>query len=416
MEPNNNNEPESTANQNGADQSVDGQTKNNSINGIVSDVLGAVMNNIDNGKSENNITDLVDNNSTDTESSPLTQMKDMTEFVNSAMSMSDNLQAVVTLSDATASTKLGTDALKSISDLDLSKILSAPLDAAVNAQYNAAKATLKCINEIGVKNGALTVVVFSFYKNGMQAKMSIPLLSLVPINNIRINEMTYDFKLSIKTSSTLNIVNGAEAVLAMNFGNATTPSVSQNKSDKTDSKETGSSQPSGLQNAVITEKTKSESSENTAKLAQSIKYNTSVAPSFGVNFSSKKDSKATQDSKYSVESSVDVSLKVGPDDMPAGISKMLEILNESIEVFNPNGELSVSENNVKLINGVAMVTVNYRDSNGVFAPGKITCKHSSGSSDSVKYLDNGNSRQLIFSTPGLYLIVAEKNQCAVNVE
>lgn len=416
MGTNNKSESEEISNQNNEVQSTDNQSENSPIIGKLSDVLENALNKDDNAKAENNATDSSDNNSTESNESPISQLKDMSEVVNSAMTMSNNLQAVVTLSDATASTKLGADALKSISDLDLSKILSAPLDAAVNAQYNAAKATLKCINEIGVKDGALSVVVFSFYKNGMQAKMSIPLLSLVPINNIRINEMTYNFKLSIKTSSTLNIVSGAEAAIAMNFGSANKQSKTQNKTVKTDKTETELSQPSGEHEVVKKEQTDSASTDNASNLAQAIKNNTSVEPLFGVNFSSKKDSKATQDSKYSVESSMDVSLKVGPDDMPAGISKMLEILNESIEVFNPNGELSVSENSVKLTNGYAMVTVYYRDSGGVFAPEKISCKHSSGSSDTVKFLDNGHSRQLVFSTPGLYVVSAEKNQCAVNVE
>lgn len=416
MESNVKNGSEEMSNQNNDAQSTGNQSENNSISDILSNVVENAISKDNNGKTENDTTDSADNNSADSNVSAIGQLKDMTEVVNSAMTMSNNLQAVVTLSDATASTKLGADALKSISDLDLSKILSAPLDAAVNAQYNAAKATLKCINEIGVKDGALTVVVFSFYKNGMQAKMSIPLLSLVPINNIRINEMTYNFKLSIKTSSTLNMVSGAEAAIAMNLGGVSKQSKSQNKTEKTEKAESESAQSSGKQKEVKEGVSGSASSDDSTHLAQAIKNSTSVEPLFGVNFSSKKDSKATQDSKYSVESSMDVSLKVGPDDMPAGISKMLEILNESIEVFNPNGELSVSDNSVKLANGYAMVTVYYRDSSGVFAPEKISCKHASGSSDSVKFLDNGHSRQFVFSTPGLYVVSAEKNQCAVNVE
>lgn len=44
------------------------------------------------------------------------------------------------------------------------------------------------------------------------------------------------------------------------------------------------------------------------------------------SYSSKKDSKATSDSKYSVEYTMDVAVKAGQDSMPAGLSKILELL------------------------------------------------------------------------------------------
>lgn len=326
------------------------------------------------------------------------QFQQIGEALGGTMQTADKLQAIVTLSDATASTKLGHDAIESMSNLDLAKIISAPLDAAVNAQYKAAKTTLKCIDEIGVKNGTLSVVVFNFIKNGMQAKMSIPLLSLVPINTVRINEMTYNFKLAIKTSSSLNIISGIDTSFGANFGNST-----KQAQPKADEKKKSSEAPaSGGADKEAT--------------ADAIKSKVSVEPTFGVNFSTKKDSKATQDSKYSVESSMDVSLKVGPDDMPGGISKMLEILNESIDIFNPNGELTVSETSAKLVNGVATVIVKYRDGNGISAPQKVTCKHASDSSAKVTCLNNGDCRQLVFSKEGLYIITADKNQIAVNIE
>ena len=50
------------------------------------------------------------------------------------------------------------------------------------------------------------------------------------------------------------------------------------------------------------------------------------------NYSSKKDSKATAESKYCVEYTMDVAVKAGQDSMPAGLAKMLEILANSLNV------------------------------------------------------------------------------------
>lgn len=48
------------------------------------------------------------------------------------------------------------------------------------------------------------------------------------------------------------------------------------------------------------------------------------------SYSSKKDSSATKDSKYSVEYTMDVAVHAGQDSMPAGMAKVLEMLNNSI--------------------------------------------------------------------------------------
>ena len=60
------------------------------------------------------------------------------------------------------------------------------------------------------------------------------------------------------------------------------------------------------------------------------------------NYSSKKDSKATQESKYSVEYTMDVAVKAGQDSMPAGLAKVLELLGSALDVSDPEGTLEVS--------------------------------------------------------------------------
>ena len=53
----------------------------------------------------------------------------------------------------------------------------------------------------------------------------------------------------------------------------------------------------------------------------------------------KKDSKATAESKYSVESTIDVAVKAGQEGMPAGMAKVLELLGSALDVVDAKGEL-----------------------------------------------------------------------------
>ena len=52
------------------------------------------------------------------------------------------------------------------------------------------------------------------------------------------------------------------------------------------------------------------------------------------NYSSKKDSKSTQNSEYSVETTLDIYVHARQDAMPAGMAKILDILNNSIDYVN----------------------------------------------------------------------------------
>lgn len=63
---------------------------------------------------------------------------------------------------------------------------------------------------------------------------------------------------------------------------------------------------------------------------------------FHANYSSKKDSTAMQDSKYSVEYIMDIAVKADQDSMPAGLAKVLELLGNSLDVCNPSGTLDVN--------------------------------------------------------------------------
>ena len=47
--------------------------------------------------------------------------------------------------------------------------------------------------------------------------------------------------------------------------------------------------------------------------------------------SSKKDSSSTRDSRYSVEYTMDINVHAVQDDIPAGLAKVLGLLNESMD-------------------------------------------------------------------------------------
>ena len=114
---------------------------------------------------------------------------------------------------------------------------------------------------------------------------------------------------------------------------------------------------------------------------------------------------------------MDVKLVIGPDNMPGGISKLLEILNEAIEVYNPNGELTVSANRVQLVNGYAMVTAEYINTDGILDLGAITCtKTEGGGKGVVKFSSNGNNVQMLFNEAGMYIIKAGKLSQTVIVD
>jgi hypothetical protein len=117
----------------------------------------------------------------------------------------------------------------------------------------------------------------------------VPLLTIVPIPFIRIDDMTIQFKASMSQSS--------------------------EKSEK-----------------------KSSELASSAKVKGSARYLFFKA-SLDASVSSKKDSSSTRDSKYSVEYTIDVNVHAVQDDMPAGMAKVLNILTDSINNLPPAGSV-----------------------------------------------------------------------------
>ena len=362
----------------------------------------------------------------------------VTEVVNATKEIMPGVQTVgdalkmqdvtLTLKEVSAPTKLGEESIHQMESLDMSKLIGAPINAAVEAHYNAAKKMLGCINDIGVKDGTVAVVTFSFFKNGKMAKMTIPLLTLVPITAMRIKEMTYDFKIKFTADTSINLTTGAESTFSYGAAIKDEQNPSKKKAGEENATDPNAAKPqqkgenTGNQtNSTDTATTPAPAAQkpSSTAVADAVKNSVRAEPTFGASFSSKKDSKATQDSKYSVESSMDIGITVVSDDnLPGGISKMLQILNDAISVYNPKGELNVSSSLVQLADGYAVINATYLDGEGNSAPDKISCKYEGTEKDApkVKVLNTGDGVQLLFNAPGPYMVIAENLKSAVIVQ
>lgn len=235
--------------------------------------------------------------------------------------------------DSTPST-VATNALAAI---PFETLIGGPLDACIKAQAAAAQTTWKFIQEVGLnvdpvtKKKSAVNVSFQFLQNGKMAQLNVPLLTIVPIPYLAIYSLDINFKANISASS-----------------------------------------------SSVNEDTKSETIGGEASVGFS---GWGLKAEVKANYSSKKDSKATQESKYSVEYTMDIAIKAGQDSMPAGLAKVLELLGNSLDVSNPKGELNVNSSFLNLDNGEAKLVVTYKNSDGAFEPDKIEIDGVTGETD-----------------------------------
>lgn len=181
----------------------------------------------------------------------------------------------------TTPSNVATSALQGI---PFSSLIGGPLQAAIDAQAQSANTTIDFIQKVGLKDGKAIPVEFVYYADGREAKLIVPLLTILPIPYLAVDEVDIEFKANINASSS------------------------------TYQEDTASSATSGSGNAEV-------------KVGWGL---FSAKAKFQASYSSKKDSKATQKSKYSVEYTMDVHVHAGQDSMPAGLAKVLNILEGSI--------------------------------------------------------------------------------------
>ena len=206
-------------------------------------------------------------------------------------------------------------ATSALQGIPFSSLIGGPVNAAVDAQVKAAGATVNFIQNVGLTgpadNRRPIQVEFVYYVDGKEAKLMVPLLTIVPIPYLSIDSVDIQFKANIK----------AEA--------------STHQEDNS-------------------------SSETTVGNKSSASFGGWFAKGsteFNASYSSKKDSKATQESKYSVEYTMDLKIHAGQDDMPAGLAKVLNILEGSIAPTSTKPSIQVSPDVIAIKPGAEGETV-----------------------------------------------------------
>ncbi|SEV84000.1 Protein of unknown function [Prevotella aff. ruminicola Tc2-24] len=274
--------------------------------------------------------------------------------------------------------QVATSALQAI---PFGSIIGGPLKACIEAQAMAAQTSWQFIQEVGLNTDTsgrkeAVNVTFEFLQNGRKSKLNVPLLTIVPIPYIAIQTIDINFKANISASAS---------------------SVSETSSSE---------------NLDV-------GGEITAKFG---KGPFSVEANIKANYSSKKDSKATQESQYSVEYTMDVAVHAGQDSMPAGLAKVLELLGNTLDVVNPDGELEVSDTSLVVpTTGSVKLIATYKNPDGLYKPDEITLKPDSTSGSEIK--GTGDGTNMVFDlnatncADGYYIVSAgDKKTVKVNVQ
>ena len=226
--------------------------------------------------------------------------------------------------------------IAALNNLPFEDIIGGPLNACIKAQAEAAISTVNFIQSVGMTTDSegktqAIYVVFSYIQNGRRVNISVPLLTIVPIPYIAISDISIDFKAAISAVETTN-------------------------DEDQDSIETAEEREASVKKGGgwLTKK-------RTAKMKSSI--------------STKRDSKSTRESSYSIEATLDVSVRAGAESIPAGLSKVLELLTGSVDIVPTNGDITY-EGPFYTADGKPAINVNYKNPQGLLDP--VTVKVSSG--------------------------------------
>ena len=302
------------------------------------------------------------------------------------------------------------DSINLLGKISFDELIGNPLRAAVKAQRDLAKETLSYIREEGIKvdengQGQITYVTMNFFRDGKQVKMRVPLLTLMPVPRLSISTMSYTFKAKVNAMSGVvaSVGSGGTPINAgMSTDNGSKSAASAKPAKDSSSK--GNNEKTGDEPAASTDNSAA-SSNKTAASAAGAKPTISTTPTMSVGYSSKKDSGATRDSRYSVESTMDISITASEGEMPRGIDRLLGILDDSTEVIDPKGTLQVSADRISLVNNYGVISVSYRNGKGAYAPTDVTCEPIKGEAK-PDMLESGDEMLLIFKAKGVYMVSA----------
>lgn len=309
------------------------------------------------------------------------------------------------------------DSINLLGKISFDELIGNPLRAAVKAQRDLAKETLSYIREEGIKvdengQGQITYVTMNFIRDGKQVKMRVPLLTLMPVPRLSISTMSYTFKAKVNAMSGVvaSVGSGGTPINAGistdNGSKSAAPAKpTTDSSAKGNNGKTGDNPTASTENSAASTENPAASSNKTAASATGAKPTISTTPTMSVGYSSKKDSGATRDSRYSVETTMDISITASEGEMPRGIDRLLGVLDDSTEVIDPKGTLQVSADRISLVNNYGAISVSYRNGKGAYAPADVNCEPIEGEAK-PDMLESGDEMLLIFKAKGVYMVSA----------
>ena len=309
------------------------------------------------------------------------------------------------------------DSINLLGKISFDELIGNPLRAAVKAQRDLAKETLSYIREEGIKvdengQGQITYVTMNFIRDGKQVKMRVPLLTLMPVPRLSISTMSYTFKAKVNAMSGVvaSVGSGGTPINAgISTGegskSAAPAKPTTDSSSKGNNGKTGNNPAASTDNSAASTENPAASSNKTAASATGAKPTISTTPTMSVGYSSKKDSGATRDSRYSVETTMDISITASEGEMPRGIDRLLGVLDDSTEVIDPKGTLQVSADRISLVNNYGAISVSYRNGKGAYTPTDVTCEPIEGEAK-PDMLESGDEMLLIFKAKGVYMVSA----------
>jgi hypothetical protein len=230
-------------------------------------------------------------------------------------------------------------------------------------------------------------VDFEFVSGGKLRKISVPLITLVPINFITLNSINISFKAQINASA------------SNSYSEMTTPSPETKKQEAPEEKkkaaDDGSEEKKGKEEQKKDDSSKDKGGDDkkdkesswwdkgkeiyeeakpiiTAALGDlfgSDKKKDDKKESAAASYSNKKDSVATRESKYSVQTTIDFDITAGTGDMPSGLAKILEVLSSTVDIYDPDGELSIPQTVDVAVGEKELIT--FKNPEGVFDASQI---------------------------------------------
>ncbi len=229
-----------------------------------------------------------------------------------------------------------TKTVSTLQGLPFNNLIGGPLNACILAQAEAAQTTVNFIQDVGLSqnedgNMEAVYVYFNFVQNGRKATVSVPLLTILPIPYIAINTVDINFKATVNGMESESLANNTS---------------SEGKLD-------------------VNRTSKGWFKKSTTTLQTS--------------YSTKRDSKSTSDSSFSVEATIDVAVHAAQDSMPAGMAKILEMLGAAMDICSPDGELTVNDTSFYVEEGkTAKVVAQYKTPEGLYDSSNIVCSGTKG--------------------------------------